>query len=288
MAHDHGGNHDHDPTSSPAELLDLDGEALRTYWSEALELVRAAAGDQVQRVLDLGAGTGVGTVALAQLFEGAEVLAVDVSAESLARIEEKARHLGLNDRIRTVEADLDTGWPALGTVDVAWASMSLHHLADPGRVLAELFAAMRSGGVVAVAEFSDELRFLPDDLGLGRPGLEARCHELLRHEHTHGLPFLGSHWAPMLAAAGFTAVVENELTIDDPGRSPAARRYALLWLRRLRSGFADRLADDDLDTLARLTADAGAESVLTRDDLHIRGTRTVTVARKPETDGTAR
>jgi SAM-dependent methyltransferase len=277
MAHDH----DHDPSSTSAELLDLDGEALGPYWAQALELVHAAAGASVQRVLDLGAGSGVGTVALAQLFGGAEVLAVDVSAEMLDRINDKARELGLGNRVQTVEADLDAGWPAIGKVDVTWASMSMHHFAEPARVLAEAFAATRTGGVLAVAEFSDELRFLPDDLGIGRPGLEARCHGLLRHEHAHGLPHLGSHWAPMLEAAGFTVVGEHELAIDDPGRSPAARRYALLWLQRLRSGFADRLADDDLDALARLTEGHGPESVLTRDDLHIRGTRTVTVARRP-------
>ena len=277
MAHDH----DHDASSTSAELLDLDGEALRPYWAQALQLVHDAAGEGVQRVLDLGAGSGVGTIALAELFGAAEVLAVDVSAEMLDRINGKARELGLADRVRTVEADLDAGWPAVGTVDVTWASMSMHHFAEPARVLAEVFAATRAGGVVAVAEFSDELRFLPDDVGIGRPGVEARCHELLRHEHAHGLPNLGSHWAPTLAAAGFAVVGEHDLAIDDPGRSPAARRYALLWLQRLRAGFADRLAEDDLDVLARLTAGDGPDSVLTRDDLHIRGVRTVTVARRP-------
>jgi ubiquinone/menaquinone biosynthesis C-methylase UbiE len=279
MAHDH--DHDHEATCSSAELLDLDGEALRSYWEAALELVHAAAGERVQRVLDLGAGSGVGTIALARLFGDGEILAVDVSSEMLDRISGKARALGLADRVRTVEADVDAGWPPVGTVDVTWASMSMHHFAEPDRVLAEVFAATRDAGVVAVAEFSDELRFLPDDLGIGRPGLEARCHELLRHEHEHGLPHLGSHWAPMLEAAGFAVVGEHELAIDDPGRSPAARRYALLWLQRLRSGFADRLADDDLDTLARLTDGDGPESVLSHDDLHIRGTRTVTIARRP-------
>src|SRR6201746_2617421 len=94
MAHDH--DHDHESTSSPAELLDLDGEALRPYWAQALQLVPAAAGPSVRRVLDLGAGSGVGTIALAQLFGDAEVLAVDVSAEMLDRINGKARAPGLN------------------------------------------------------------------------------------------------------------------------------------------------------------------------------------------------
>jgi hypothetical protein len=133
--------------------------------------------------------------------------------------------------------------------------------------------------VVALAEFSDELRFLPDDLGVGRAGLEARCHDRLREAHAHDLPHLGSHWAPRLAAAGFAVVEERELTIDEPVRSAEARRYATLWLDRLRTGFADQLAQDDLDVLAGLVHGPG--SVAERDDLRISGVRTVTVARRP-------
>ena len=55
--------------------------------------------------------------------------------------------------------------------------MSLHHMADPGQVLRDALAATRPGGLIAVAEFSEPLRFLPDDLGFGRPGFESRIAE---------------------------------------------------------------------------------------------------------------
>ena len=118
-----------------AELLDLDAGVLHSYLSEVTAWVQdLAAGGLDQRILDLGSGTGAGALALAQRFEGAEVIAVDKSAYLLARLGEKARDLGMGGRVRTVEADLDAAWPVLGPADLAWASSSLHHMADPDLV----------------------------------------------------------------------------------------------------------------------------------------------------------
>lgn len=52
-----------------------------------------------QRLLELGCGTGLETIPLAQT--GIEVVATDVSTEMLHRLEDKATRLGLSDRIRT-------------------------------------------------------------------------------------------------------------------------------------------------------------------------------------------
>jgi SAM-dependent methyltransferase len=264
------------------ELLDLDYEVLYGYWTGALSWLRRVAGAGRRRVLDLGAGTGTGTIGLAQWFGGAEVIAVDAEEGLLERIRVKALNLGLADRVHTVQADLDAGWPGIDGVDVAWASMSLHHLADPDRVLAELAAAIRPGGLLAVAEFEVQLRFLPDDLGFGRPGLEQRCLDLLHAEHAHSLPELGSDWAPRLDRAGFTVLAERPFQIElNPSHSAAAIDYAWGWLHRLRSGLADRLASDDLDALTVLLDGDGPESLRRRDDLQIRGCRTITLVQRP-------
>jgi SAM-dependent methyltransferase len=277
--HDHGDNAD---GAAFIELLDLDGEVLSAYWSEVLSLVHETASGRTTRVLDLGAGTGTGTIGLAQRFAGAEVIAVDVSDEMLAHIRDKARNLGLADRVRTVTADLDADWPDLDPVDLTWASMSMHHLADPARVLGDVFDATRPGGTVALVEFTQPLRFLPDDLGFGPPGLEARCLDALASEHAHSLPDLGSDWSPRLQAAGFTVLDERELTIAlDAPHHPGAARYAQLWLQRMRSGVADRLDHDDREALDTLLDGDGPDTVARRDDLAIRGTRTVTLARRP-------
>jgi SAM-dependent methyltransferase len=276
------------------DLLELDAEVLHDYWSAALDWIRDAAdGTARARLLDLGAGTGVGAIGLAQRFPAAEVVALDISPVSVDRVRAKAAGLGLAPRVRAVEADLDLGLPDLGwpdlapdapdapALDLTWASMSLHHMADPGQVLRDVLSATRPGGLMAVAEFSEPLRFLPDDLGFGRPGFESRIAETLGHAHTETMPTLGSAWAPRLAEAGWTVVAERDFPIDlDPPSHPDAARYARAWFARLSEGLADRLEPDDHATLTELLDENSPRSVLDRANLHIRGTRTITVARR--------
>lgn len=281
MSPQHGMHeHAHDDTDF-ADLLDLDAEVLHAYWAAVLGWVRDAAGPGVRRIVDLGAGSGVGAVGLAQRFPDAEVIAIDVSDEMLHRVQEKAHDLGPAGRVRTVRADLDEGWPDIADVDVTWAALSLHHFADPDRVLADIRAATRPGGLLAVAEMAERPRFLPDDLGIGRPGLEARLHDLLRAEDAHALPELGSDWTARLAAAGFAGLEERTFRLDlDPPLPPSTGRYAQRWLARLSSRLDERITADDRATLAALLDGDRPESVLRRDDLRVRGSRVVTLARR--------
>src|SRR5690348_781391 len=123
-------------SAAMAELLDLAGEVLHAHLSGVLDWVHELAGDLPrQRIVDLGCGTGTGTVALLRRFDDATVLAVDESAAMLDRVRDRTRELGLADRVHTVQADLDLGWPAMDPVDLVWAAASMHHMADPDRVL---------------------------------------------------------------------------------------------------------------------------------------------------------
>jgi SAM-dependent methyltransferase len=279
MAHDHHNPHhagDHDGALL-AELLDLDAEVLQSYLTAVIERVHEQAGDRpVGRILDLGTGTGSGAIALARRFPGAEVIAVDQSADFLGHLRAKAEALGLDGRVRTVEANLDDAWPSIEPVDLAWSSMAMHHLADPPRGLARIFDLLRPGGLLAVAEITRWLRFLPDDIGLGQPGLEDRCDAALNQEHRAEMPYLGGDWGPLLTGAGFTGVTEQVFEIDlTAPLLPAARRYARESLRRSRERLDGRLAAGDLAVLDALIADDGPHSVLTRPDLGVRGARTL-------------
>jgi SAM-dependent methyltransferase len=265
------------------ELLDLDGEVLSSYLSEVTGWVRELASNRpVRRVLDLGTGTGNGAIALARLFPEAEVIAVDQSPEFLSRLQVRAADLGLADRIRPVEADLDGPWPITETVDVVWISMVLHHLADPDRALADIYAGIEPDGLLAAAEMSDTVRFLPPDLGFGRPGFEDRYHEIAGGAAKAVMPMLGADWGPHLAGAGFTDVLERRFDIEVLPPLPAtAGRYLQLSLHRAHGDVAEVLAEDDLATLEALTSDDGPHSVRRRRDFTIRGTRTLWTGRHP-------
>jgi SAM-dependent methyltransferase len=284
--HQHGHHHqDHaaETDADMAELLDLDAEVTHSHLADVTAWIRELAADPPPgRILDLGSGTGTGAFALLERFDQAEVIALDVSAEMLQRLSGRARVLGVADQIRTVQADLDTAWPAVDAVDLVWASRSLHHLADPDRVLAEVFATLRPGGLLVVAEIASFPRFLPDDLGLGRPGLEARCHALLAERQAAELPHLGSDWGPRLSRAGFTIEAERPFVIDLSAPLPAATgRYAQASLRRIRSAVDGRMSADDLAVLDTLIDSDGPAGVLHRADLTVRNTRTIWAARHP-------
>jgi SAM-dependent methyltransferase len=142
-------------------------------------------------------------------FERADAIALGISAQLLHRLRGRAHDLGVADRVRTVQADLDAAWPAIDTVDLVRASSSLHHVADPDLVLTEVFAALHPGGLLVVVEMDSFPRFLPDALGLGRPGLEARCHAALAAGQAAEVPHLGSDWGSRLSQVGFAIEAER-------------------------------------------------------------------------------
>ena len=262
-------------------MLDLDAEITRSYWDEVMRWIEQAIPTNVRRIVDLGAGTGAGTFALSRRFDHAEVVAVDASDEMLERIREMALDCGLTERIRTVQADLDTDWPETGLVDLTWASMFMHHLTDVDGVLQRIHAATRDAGLIVIAEFTDPLRFLPDDLGFGEPGLEGRCIEAFKGERSRSLPNFGLEWGRRLERAGFSAIEERVFELEgdstDPGR---LARYARLWLERVSSAAAPHLSTDDLSVLKELLADTGPRSLEQRSDLHMHGSRVVVRAAK--------
>jgi ubiquinone/menaquinone biosynthesis C-methylase UbiE len=280
-SHQHG-SHEGVDSAAMAELLDLDADVLHSYLFDVTAWVRRQAADMpCRRILDLGAGTGTGTIALAQRFGGADVIAVDKSEERLTRVRAKALDLGLADRVRTVRADLDVAWPAIEPVDVVWASNSLHEMADPDRVLKDAFATIHPGGLLAVAEMDSPPRFLPDDIGLGQPGLEARYRDALEQERANSQPHLGPDWSQHLDQSGFAILAKRTFTIDLTAPHPAATgRYARAYLRRIRPVLEGRMATDDLTTLDTLIDSDGPDGVLHRSDLIVRGTRTAWIARR--------
>ncbi|AQU71021.1 class I SAM-dependent methyltransferase [Streptomyces niveus] len=267
-------DHDHDQ----AEILDLDAEVLAEHTASITAWLPVEAAPL--HIVDLGSGTGAGTLALLRRFPGAEVTAVDTSAAHLHRLLAKAESEGVAGQVRTVQADLDTGWPDLGTPDLVWASASMHHMADPDRILRQVHDTLAPGGLFAVVELAGFPRFLPADAPAERPGLEDRCHAALDRHHAEHMPHRGADWGPKLTAAGFTVEGERTITVNlGPPHTEAVGRYALSSLRRIRSGVAETLAAEDLAALDRLLDTDGPHGILRRDDLTVRTERTVWAAR---------
>ncbi|WP_433306997.1 class I SAM-dependent methyltransferase [Actinoplanes sp. CA-030573] len=257
-----------------ADLLDLDIDVLHDYHRAVIGWAGSLVPDR-PRIVDLGAGSGAGTLSLARLLPTAEVTAVDVDEEMLDHLRRRAAATGVADRVRTIRADLDGEWPALGPADLVWASASMHHLADPARALTRVRDVLRPGGAFVVTEMDSFPRFLS---GTADAALEDRLHEAAaQRRHEAGL-HMGLDWGARLKAAGFELDGERRFDIKLPSPLPAkAVDYARATLERARHGLADQLDATDRAALERVIT-----TLPEREDLTVHATRDVWTARRPQ------
>lgn len=278
--HDHGHGHHHghrspEFTAFLSRLLDLDAHVNAGMIEEALNLLAGCAGDPagVRRILDIGAGTGTGTLALARRFPAAEVLALDIDGGMLRQVRERAAAGGLADRVSTREVDIAAAGPELGQVDLVWSAAAIHEVADPECAFLNIFAALRPGGWLALIEMDAPPRLLPES--------HAEFEERL---HTRG-PAMPSvdhpDWSAALAAVGFEVRPTHTLRTGEvfPAAGPAGD-FAALELRRLGQAAQAVLSPADRELLRTLTGE-GPANVRTLGELPVRATRTLWLARRP-------
>jgi ubiquinone/menaquinone biosynthesis C-methylase UbiE len=120
---------------------------LVTEWMEALGL---GPGD---RVLDIGAGPGFVSLALAErVGPGGVVYAVDRSADALAHLARLQRERGAM-QIERVIADAATLDPARIRAGAALVTMVLHHADDPASILHAVARCLPANAPVVIGEF---------------------------------------------------------------------------------------------------------------------------------------
>jgi tRNA (cmo5U34)-methyltransferase len=118
------------------------------FYGTAVELLGYRAGP-IDRVLDLGAGTGLMTEAVLARYPQAEVVLLDGAAAMLDQARERLD--GANATF--VVADLREQLPA-GPFDAVVSALAIHHLEHPENraLLARIAAELRPGGVYVNAE----------------------------------------------------------------------------------------------------------------------------------------
>ncbi len=110
---------------------------------ERVERLLAPRGDE--RAIDVGTGAGAFALALAPLV--AHVVGVDVVPELLAHARERAPA-----NAEFVEADATALPFEPGSFDLACSARTLHHVARPELVVAELTRVLRPGGTLLVVD----------------------------------------------------------------------------------------------------------------------------------------
>ncbi|MBB6174363.1 SAM-dependent methyltransferase [Nocardiopsis mwathae] len=280
--HGHGHGDDLD-WAAMADMLELEGETLIPYVRQALAELRHL---DPHRVLDIGSGPGVAACRLASMFPEAEVVAVDGEPELLARAEQRAERLGV--RLRTRQARFPEDLAELGPADLVWSAQVVHHVGDQQDALRRLAALLDVGGVLAVVEGGLPPRWLPRDLGFGRPGLQERLtvamaegFDRMRAE-LPGSVAVVEDWPGMLRAAGLTDVRSRTFLVDLPAPlAEGPRRFVRRSLERHRAASDEFLDAEDLATLDRLLDPADPAGVDRREDLFLLTARTVHLGRRP-------
>jgi hypothetical protein len=132
--------------------------------------------------------------------------------------------------------------------------------------------------MLAVTEVESFPRFLTDPAGAA---LEERIHTAMARGRDEAGMHMHEDWPARFAKAGFAVESERRFAIalQPPPDSPMAAsvtRYAMVTLSRARHGLEDKLTAGDIAEL-----DALAPALSARDDLTVRTSRTVWLARKP-------
>jgi SAM-dependent methyltransferase len=109
----------------------------------------------LRRWLELGAGEGAFTLALADLLgPGAEITAIDRDAEALRRLAGEMTARFPAARLTTLTADFDRPFALVGRpYDGLLAANALHFVRDPAAVIARLVPLLRPAARVVVLEY---------------------------------------------------------------------------------------------------------------------------------------
>ncbi len=123
--------------------------AFDAFYGAAVGAIECASGSPIARVLDVGAGTGLLTVAVAERYPHARFELLDGSGEMLVEARER-----LGGRVKAVHVgDMADGLPE-GPFDAVVSALAIHHLEDADKrvLFGRVHEVLRPGGVFVNAE----------------------------------------------------------------------------------------------------------------------------------------
>ncbi|HET6295119.1 MAG TPA: L-histidine N(alpha)-methyltransferase [Kribbella sp.] len=162
------------------------------------------------RVLEVGCGVGAQTVQLVTRSPGIELVAVDISEESLAAAKARVAAEAPDARVEWHHGDLFELPFADGTFDHLFLCFVLEHLPEPQKALAMLQRLLRPGGSITVIEGDHESAFFHPRSTEAQKLID--CLVDLQAA-AGGDALIGRRLQPLLKDAGFLDTTARPLTV---------------------------------------------------------------------------
>jgi DNA-binding transcriptional MerR regulator len=171
-------------------------------------------------VLEAGCGVGAQTVTLAERSPGAQLTALDRSADSLRAARERASDAGLD--ISFIQADVyalpHTDGPlAAATFDHVFVCFLLEHLPRPVEALRRLRTMLKPGGTITVIEGDHGSAYFHPDSAAARDAIA--CQVSLQR-NAGGDALIGRQLFPLLTEAGFHDIAVSPRVVYVDGSRP--------------------------------------------------------------------
>jgi len=131
----------------------------RDAWQKPHEVIQALALDPGAAVADIGAGTGYFAMRLAHMVAKGRVYGVDLEADMVKHLGERAKKAGLNNFTAVKATADDARLPA--KVDLALMVDTYHHIGAREAYFAKLADSLKPGGRVAIIDFNAKSKIGP-------------------------------------------------------------------------------------------------------------------------------
>jgi predicted methyltransferase len=139
--------------ADPARWVGIFERPGRELFDRRHEIVAALDLKPGMSVADVGAGTGLFTILIAQAVgDDGRVYAVDISRPFVDQIRRRAADEGLENVVTVVNDQRDVALPP-ESVDVIFLADTYHHFEYPRQMLDTMRAALRPGGTLYLIDF---------------------------------------------------------------------------------------------------------------------------------------
>ena len=181
--------------------------------ADHVDLIRAGVQGAGPRWLELGAGDGEFTLALADLLGGrGEISAVDLDKWALRKLEARIAAHFPETALATGDGDFTRGIP-IGPFDGVLAANSLHFVADPGPVLEAIRNVLVPGGRLVLVEYDVDRgnAWVPHPISFERWTRLAPAEGFTMPVRIHAVPsrFLGAIYGAVASRGADSRVVHS-------------------------------------------------------------------------------